>query len=435
MDLGDWLVGAARSAPRRTAIVGPRESVTYGELRRRADVAAGRLAARGVARGDRVGLALAPGLAFAETLHACWRLGAVAVPVDPRLPTGDIARRTAGAATLVAEPLDGEPTPAPLLDTHGDGDVAAVMHTSGTTSAPKPVPLTYGNFNASARGSAAVLGAHPGERWLCALPLGHVGGLSILVRSAVAATAAVIHDHFDAGAVAAALMETGMTMVSLVPTMLSRLLDAGVERPPTLRCALIGGGPLPADLIARSTAAGIPLAQTYGLTEACSQVTTSAIGEPETAGRPLPGTHVQIATDGEVLVGGPIVAATALASDGLLHTGDLGRLDGAGRLTVIGRKGDLIITGGENVAPAEVEAALAAHSAVAEAAVSGRPHPEWGEVVIARVVLRPGASATASELRDHCRRVLAPFKVPKELRFVDELPRTASGKLLRRSAA
>jgi O-succinylbenzoic acid--CoA ligase len=142
---------------------------------------------------------------------------------------------------------------------------------------------------------------------------------------------------------------------------------------------------------------------------------------------------VQLARDAEVLVAGPTVAAATLAPDGLLHTGDVGRLDGADRLTITGRRADTIITGGENVAPAEVEAALGTHPAVADAAVYGRPDKQWGEAVTASVVLRSGAQASAAELREHCRSVLAPFKVPKALRFVDELPRTGSGKLLRRS--
>jgi O-succinylbenzoic acid--CoA ligase len=433
MDVPVWLGRAARSAPDRIAVQTPAETVAYAELAARVDAAAGRLAARGVARGDRVGLALAPGLAFVEALHACWGLGAVAVPVDPRLTAPELAERTAGAITVVAEPLSGPRGPAARLAAHEDDDIAVVMHTSGTTSAPQPVPLSYGNLEASARGSAAVLGSDPNERWLCALPVAHVGGLSILVRSAISATTAVVHERFDAAAVTAALMEDGVTLVSLVASMLARLLDAGLARPPALRCALIGGGALPPALIERAAAAGVPLAQTYGLTEACSQVTTSAIGEPETAGRPLPRTRVQLARDAEVLVAGPTVAAATLAPDGLLHTGDVGRLDGAGRLTITGRRADTIITGGENVAPAEVEAALGTHPAVADAAVYGRPDKQWGEAVTASVVLRSGAQASAAELREHCRSVLAPFKVPKALRFVDELPRTGSGKLLRRS--
>ena len=169
----------------------------------------------------------------------------------------------------------------------------------------------------------------------------------------------------------------------------------------------------------------MPTVATYGLTEACSQVTTG--------GPPLFCTRVRIGAGREILVAGPTVAPAALSADGWLHTGDEGALDAAGDLTVTGRAGDTIITGGENVAPAEVEAVLESHPAVAEAAVHGAPDPEWGERVVATVVLRDGETATADELRGYCRVRLAGYKVPRVFRFTHELPRTVSGKLLRRS--
>jgi O-succinylbenzoic acid--CoA ligase len=434
MEIPCWLAAAAARAPEHPAIETPDQSVAYADLLARSDVAARRLAARGVTAGDRVALVLPPGLAFAEALHGCWRLGAVPVPVDPRLAAADRAARTSAAAAIVDARLDGGEADAPLRGRHEPGAIAAVVHTSGTTAAPRPVELTFANFSASALGSAGVLGHEPGERWLSALPVAHVGGLSVLVRSAAYATTAIVHESFDAAAVAAALRDDDVTIVSLVATMLARLLDAGLERPAVLRCALLGGGALPPPLAQRAAAAGIPIAQTYGLTEACSQVTTSAIGSPETAGPPLPGTRVELAPDGEILVAGPTVAPSARDEDGLLHTGDLGALDASGRLTVTGRKADTIVTGGENVAPAEVEAVLASHPAVAEAAVYGRSDPEWGEKVVAAVVLRPGAMGAPEELRAHCRGALAGFKVPKEIWFAtDGLPRTPSGKLLRRA--
>ena len=166
------------------------------------------------------------------------------------------------------------------------------------------------------------------------------------------------------------------------------------------------------------------MAPTYGMTEACSQIATF--------GWPLPGVEVRIAGDREVLVRGPIVSAGSVADDGWLHTGDLGRFDERNRLEIIGRKADTIVTGGENVAPTEVEAALLEHPAVADAAVHPRVDPEWGEAVVATVVLRDGATAAAEDLRAHCAARLAAFKVPKAVEFADGLPRTASGKLLRR---
>ncbi len=225
-----------------------------------------------------------------------------------------------------------------------------MIHTSGTTSAPRPVELTYGNFLWSALGSAVALGVDPKERWLCALPLSHVGGLSILVRSAIYATTAVVHERFDTQRALGALLDEDITLVSLVSTTLARLLDAGLRNPPSLRFALTGGGPVPDALVERAHEAGVPVSPTYGLTEACSQVTTN--------GPPLFCTRVLIDENGEILVAGPTVARSALAADGRLHTGDLGYIDEHGALHVSGRASDTIVSGGENVAPSEVEAVL-----------------------------------------------------------------------------
>ena len=193
----------------------------------------------------------------------------------------------------------------------------------------------------------------------------------------------------------------------------------------TLRAALVGGAPIAPALLERAAAAGVPTVSTYGLTEACSQVTTG--------GPPLFCTRVRIGPGREILVAGPTVAPAALAQDGWLHTGDEGELDADGNLTVTGRAGDTIISGGENIAPAEVEAVLESHPAVAEAAVHGAPDAEWGERVVATIVLRDAQTATVDELRGYCRVRLAGYKVPRVIRFARELPRTVSGKLLRRS--
>ncbi|HUR83749.1 MAG TPA: AMP-binding protein, partial [Solirubrobacteraceae bacterium] len=218
---------------------------------------------------------------------------------------------------------------------------------------------------------------------------------------------------------------TRATLVSIVPTTLTRLLDANLRHPPRLRAALVGGAPITATLLDRAAAAGVPTVSTYGLTEACSQVTTG--------GPPLFCTRVRIGAAREILVAGPTVAPGALGDDGWLHTGDEGAFDADGNLTVTGRAGDTIITGGENVAPAEVEGVLESHPAVAEAAVHGVPDPDWGERVVATVVLRDGDTATGDELRGYCRVRLAGYKVPRVIRFAHELPRTVSGKILRRS--
>ena len=433
-----WLARAAAAAPERAALQTPAGSWSYAQLQRAARAGAGGLAARGVEPGARVAIALPPGLAFAQALHACMLLGAVAVPVDLRLASSERTRIAAASSLLLDEPLEaGGEGPAPVPVRHDLDAVAAVIHTSGTTASPRPVELTYGNLLWSALGSAVALGLDPGERWLCALPVSHVGGLSILVRSAIYATTALVHERFETDRVLHALRAEHVTLVSLVATTLERLLEAGLSRPAALRCALTGGGPVPAELLARARAAGVPVSATYGLTESCSQVTTTPVADisaaRQSAGPPLFCTRVRIAPDQEILVRGPTVAPAAPAADGWLHTGDLGGLDGEGRLLVTGRKADTIVSGGENVAPAEVEAVLEAHPGVHEAAVLGRADERWGEAVVAIVVARPGRVLGMEELRSHCARSLAPYKVPKQFVLAAEpLPRTPSGKLLRR---
>ncbi|HEV2997644.1 MAG TPA: AMP-binding protein [Solirubrobacteraceae bacterium] len=467
MLLDAWLERAASHAPRTAAIETPQGGRSYAQLLQDARLGAAELAARGAAPGERVAIELPPGLPFAQALHACLLLGAVAVPIDLRLSEREREPLCAGAAVRVTEPLALDPRRGgkrggimrggmlPEGARHDTEAPAVVIHTSGTTSAPRPVELTYGNLLWSALGSGVALGVDPGERWLCALPLSHVGGLSILIRSAIYGTTAVVHERFETDRALAALHEEGVTVVSVVANTLARLLDAGLENPPTLRCALTGGGPVPVALRERAHAAGVPVSLTYGLTEASSQVTTTPLAElerpgpgggdrPATAGPPLFCTRLRIERpdarrngagelSGEILLAGPTIAPGSVGEDGWLRTGDEGRVDERGHLHVTGRKADTIISGGENVAPAEVEGVLEEHPGVLEAAVVGRPDERWGEAVSAVVVARPGVSVDAEALRAHCAERLAPYKVPKRVELVGgPLPRTSSGKLLRR---
>jgi o-succinylbenzoate---CoA ligase len=403
MDVPAWLPRAAAARPGHPAV----GDLPYAALEARARRAAGALP-----RGAHVGIALAPSEDLAVCLHACLLAGAVAVPLDPARP------EPAGCDLVLDAVPDGPPLTGPLA--HDLDAPAIVVRTSGTTSAPKAVELTYGNWLWSAIGSAVALGHPPGERWLAALPMTHVGGLSILLRAVIGATTVLLHDRWSTERVLAAL--DGATMVSVVPTTLARLLDAGLREPRALRWALLGGAPIPPGLLDRARAAGVPVAPTYGLTEACSQVATFGV--------PLFCTRVEVDAAGEVLVSGPTVAPSA---GPVLRTGDLGTLGAGGRLRITGRRADTIVTGGENVAPAAVEAVLEAHPAVAEAGVRGRPDPEWGEAVVATVVLRDGATATADELRAHAAAALPRHAVPKAIALRSApLPRTGSGKLLRR---
>jgi O-succinylbenzoic acid--CoA ligase len=420
MPIDPWLERAAALRPKRIALEADGVRLTYADLLERACRAAAGLSERGVRQGDRVAIALPAGRPFVEALHGCLLLGAAAMPVDPRLAEREREAMLGTAATVVDRPIDGPPAGPPAVAPAED-DVALVVHTSGTTAAPRPVEVSLRNVQANALGSAVALGLDPHERWLCPLPLSHVGGLMVLLRSAIYATSAVIGPPAP---------DFQVTVVSMVPTMLARLLDAGAAKPLRLRAVLLGGAPADPALLARARDAGWPVAPTYGLTEACSQVTVGEIGDVETSGRALPGLRVTLAPDGEILVEGPTVAG-----GGTLRTGDLGRLDDRGRLIVVGRKSDTIVTGGENVAPAEVEAVLLAHPAVADAAVFARAHAEWGEAVTARIVLRPGADASADDLRAWASDRLAAYKVPKAIELADALPRTDSGKLLRRELA
>jgi O-succinylbenzoic acid--CoA ligase len=322
--------------------------------------------------------------------------------------------------------------------------------------------LTLGNFWWSAIGSALNLGTRDDDRWLACLPLFHVGGLSIVLRAAIYGIAAMVHDGFDAAAVNRALRDEKVTMISVVAVMLQRMIEEkGIAGyPPTLRCVLTGGGPVPGSLLERCAALGIPVVQTYGLTETCSQVATLAPGDallhPGAAGRVLypnelrvargDGEAAKVGVAGEILVRGPVVMAgyagrpeeTALTlTGGWLHTGDVGRLDAEGFLYLLDRRDDLIVSGGENVYPSEVESALLAHPMVAEAAVIGVSDAHWGQRVVAFVRLSDGgdvaeADEWADRLRAHCRSLLGGYKVPREIRLVAApLPRTASGKLRR----
>jgi O-succinylbenzoic acid--CoA ligase len=440
MVVDGWLARAATARPERVAVETPSESCTYARLFARAGAGADALGTRGARRGQRVAIALPAGIDFAVALHACMLGGFVAVPVDLRLSVPEQEAVAAGAVAVIDDPLGaGEPRARQAWrDAAHDLDATAVViHTSGTSSVPKPVALTYGNLLWSALGSAVALGLDPDERWLCALPLSHVGGLSILVRSAIYATTAIVHERFETEPVVTSLREREVTLVSLVATTLARLLDAGLRAPPALRCALTGGGPVPAALVRRAHEAGVPVSMTYGLTEACSQATTTPIAALKKGelgpGPPLFCARVRCADDGEILLAGPTVAPGSLAPDGWLHTGDLGEIDERGRLSVTGRKADTIVSGGENVAPSEVEAVLERHPDVLEAAVVGRPDERWGEAVTAIVVVRAGRTPGAAALRAHCAAALAPYKVPKRVVVrEDSLPRTRSGKLLRR---
>ncbi|HVY97729.1 MAG TPA: o-succinylbenzoate--CoA ligase [Solirubrobacterales bacterium] len=439
MKLDDWLAQRSQSCPDRTALVADGVDVTYAELEAEATWVARRLAAHGVRRGSVAALTMHARREQVVLIHALMKVGATLLPLSPRLTAAERAALVAAEEPIVDLDDAGELTQTeadmPLLGEHDMDDVCARVLTSGSTGTPRPVGLTYGNFLWNAVGSAFNIGVQPDDRWLCCVPLSHIAGLGIVMRSVVYGTAAVVHDGFDVDRVAASLREDGITLVSLVTTMLTRLLDAGADLSGP-RAILVGGGPVPEEPLEEAIAKGATVVQTYGLTETCSQVTTLAPADAKrklgSAGRPLLTTHLRI-HEGEILIQGPTVAPGRADADGWLHTGDLGRIDEEGFLYVEDRMDDLIVSGGENVAPAEVEKVLLRHPEVADAAVIGREDPEWQQAVTAVVVLESGSQVTPDELRRHCAESLAGFKVPKRVELASALPRTPSGKLMRRA--
>ena len=471
-----WLWQRAGRDPQALALRCDGRDFSFGELSGRCAATALRLRTYGVEPGDRVALLAGGSVRFVELLHAVQRLGATLVPLNVRLAAAEVAEllddcqprllvfdaasmrlvsdaRPASTDAIEVESLQDLPArgelPPPRID---PGRVHTIVYTSGTTGKPKGAMLTHASHFASAAASRANLGALHGDRWLAALPLHHVGGLSILLRSVIDGSAVVLHGVFDADRVDRSLREDGITLGSMVATMLKRLIEraAGKCYPSSLRAMLVGGGPALPSLLEQALALGLPALATYGLTETASQVATWPLSESSAgragAGRALGETRLRIAEPneeghGEILVSGPTVMAgyfrrpteSAIAlRDGWLHTGDIGHLDESGCLHVHDRRSDLIISGGENVYPAEVEAALLSHPDVSEAAVFPLADPEWGQHVGAAVVLRPGRELADGALRDWCAARLARFKLPRTIRFVAALPRTASGKVKRR---
>ena len=470
--LPDWLTHRARALPRATALVSGRRRFGYAALHGHAVRQAHALLEAGAAPGERVAAIAGTSPAFVAAMHAASLAGAVFVPLNVRLTAGELAEqlrnvepavvlcdRARGALAAEAAALADAPAPrrlplppasreGSLVEAHDMDACHSIVHTSGTAGRAKGVMLTYGGLWASAAASALNLGLDPADRWLACLPLHHVGGLSIPIRGAIYGTAVELHAGFDADAVNAALRAGEVTLVSVVPTMLRRMLDA--DREPfggSVRAALVGGGPVPPALLERAAARGLPVVQTYGLTEAASQVTTlspaEAMARLGSAGRPLLSAEVRVdapaGEPGEILIRGPSVtpgyfrdaeATAAAIRDGWLHTADLGVLDGDGYLTVLDRRDDVIVTGGENVYPAEVEAALLAAPGIEAAAVVGLPDEEWGQRVAAAVV--SAGTVDRERLGPFLRGRLAGYKHPAVIERVDAIPTTASGKARRR---
>ncbi len=368
--------------------------VTWFDLDGLAHTWARRFESLGVRPGHRIAVVEPAGVRLAALLHACLRTGATIVPVSPRAPAAEVERVLGDCRpALVVRDGEVERLPEPAEPPAGD---ACVLYTSGTTGPPRGVRLTLANHVASALGLRGQLGTGDGDRWLVLLAPHHVGGLAMFLRAVVCNQPLVTLARFDERAALEAIASDRPTLLSVVPAMLSRLLDAGGPEPlRSLRAIMVGGAPAPAEHVRRWASLGLTVCPTYGLTETCSQVAVVPPGRAAelagTAGIVCPQAAIEI-VDGEIVVSGACVSPGYVRAEiapapegGRFRTGDLGRLDG-GVLTVLGRRDDTIITGGENVRPEEVEAVLRAHPGVADAAVAGRPDDAWGEVVAAWVV-------------------------------------------------
>ena len=459
--------------------------ISFGRMNRLASAGCARIQrCTSLSPGDKVGILMSNAMPFVATLLALMRMRLIAVLMNSRLTAAELrwqlentdcrllvcdATTAAQAyaldfdALLLHERTFTESPSESEYDEYGWIDFAddfAIVHTSGTSGRPKATILTFANIYRSAIASGRNLGRLASERWLCVLPLYHLGGLSIVLRSLIYGTAVDLMPAapLDVDAVNRKLSDHPITLVSLVPTMLQRLLDART-RPwnPYLRLILLGGEAPSPELLQRCIAENLPIATSYGLTETASQVATAmpelVYQKPGTVGKPLKGAQVRILDDagedaaphvaGEVLVTGgtvmrayyndPDATAKALRA-GWLHTGDIGYMDEDGDLFILQRREDLIVSGGENIYPAEVEAALRKHPAVSAIVVFGEPDPKWGQRVAAVIERHEGKSASPTELIAFARQHLAPYKIPRQIAFVDALPRTASGKIQRREA-
>ncbi|MEV4222646.1 MULTISPECIES: AMP-binding protein [unclassified Nonomuraea] len=360
-------------------------------------------------------------------------LHAVALPAGPRLFAA-VRDALSGDGPAVLPLIPGQEAAAveALRPTHAGGarlaggagvpaGVAVVIATSGSTGTPKGVMLSAAALRASAAASLRRLGASRGERWLCCLPVSHVSGLQVLVRSLLCESEPILHERFDPVAV----LESGADHVSLVPTQLHRLVEMRADLS-GFRTVLLGGAAPRPGLLAEAAALGARVVTTYGMSETSGGCVYD--------GAPLDGVDVRVGEDGRIEVSGPVLfsgyrgRAGSPLDGGWFVTSDLGEL-ADGRLRVLGRADDVINTGGEKVPAASVAAVIGAHPGVADVAVVGRPDPEWGELVVAAVVpADPAAPPTLAQLRAYCADRLPPYAVPRDLRLLPSMPLLANGK-------
>jgi len=467
----NWLMQRAFLTPERTAIETKEEKITFLELHEKVGSVCEHLSYLQIAKGQKVAVLMKNGTQMITVIHALSYIGAVAVLLNTRLSREELLWQMDDAEVVCLvtdqefeteqvlvyafeEVVNGPKKTAVVQEEFSLEESMTIIYTSGTTGKPKGVILTYGNHWASAVGSSLNLGLRDDDCWLACMPMFHVGGLSLLMKNIMYGMRILLVPKYDPDFIHEAIKTRGITIISVVSKMLMDLLERLGEEtyPSSLRCMLLGGGPAPKPLLETCVTKGIPVYQTYGMTETSSQICTLSadymLTKVGSAGKPLFSCQLRIEKDGEVVppnVEGEIVvkglnvthgyfkredATRETIIDGWLHTGDLGYLDEEGFLYVLDRRSDLIISGGENIYPAQIEEVLLAHPMVVEAGVVGKVDEQWGQVPAAFIV--KANHVTEAEIIKFCEEKLAKYKVPKEVHFLLELPRNASKKLLRR---
>lgn len=476
----NWLKKRAELSPDRVALIFEEHAYTYQQVFEKAKWYAGKLEALGLKKGGTAAVLFSNQAEAVFILYALQMAGIRVVILNHRLTAEELVWQLddSQATVLVYETrFNGKVSEVPanarkistkdLLETNGItpfildeyelNEVTSIMYTSGTTGNPKGVMQTYGNHWWSTNASALNLGLHVHDKWLCTVPIFHISGYSILMRGQIYGMPIVLHSSFDEKKVLEDIGRYDITILSVVSTMLRRIIDRMGENklPDSFRCMLLGGGPATLPLLQACLEKEIPVFQTYGMTETSSQVVTLS---PEysmerlgSAGKALFPNQIQIVNDageivppgaeGEIIVKGPNVTAGYLnrpeetadkIRDSWLYTGDIGYIDDQGFLYVLDRRSDLIISGGENVYPAEIEGVLQSLPGVADAGVIGMSDEQWGQMPVAFIVKKE-SGLRGEDLFAFCERKLAKYKVPKKVYFVDRLPRNAAKKLLRRT--